>query len=60
MALEALAWELMSVCTSEPRCEDEEEEDQRVLSRMTLEELVHDFEEYQTQIKEQDNLENDL
>ena len=60
LALEELAWELMSVCTSEPRGEDKEEEDDRVWSRMTLEELVHDFEEYQTQIKEQDDLENDM
>ena len=45
---------MSAVCTSQPRGEDEEEEDERVWSRMTLEELVQDFEEYQ--IKEQDGL----
>lgn len=54
-ALDDLATELMSVSRNE-KCHDDDEHEQlvekevRALSRMTLEELVQDFEEYQAQV----------
>ena len=57
-ALEDLAWELASLCDNESVRETviNVEEEERVWSCLTMDELIHDFEQFQDEVREQDNL----
>lgn len=55
-ALEELACELASLCAlSEVIKQTEEEEEERIWSRMTMDELVHEFDQFQDQVRHDDN-----
>ena len=58
-ALEDLAWELASLCDNNESVREtviDVEDEERVWSCLTMDELIHDFEQFQDKIKEQDNL----
>ena len=57
-ALEDLAWELASLCDNESVRETviNVEEEERVWSCLTMDELIHDFEQFQDKVREEDNL----